>query len=182
MVSFPQTAGSQFLLLLVSGPWQMRGWSWGWSWGEIGVLVGGTGTCPRWVELGLVPLWGKGVSGGVIWDGCELIATFRQPEQIFIKRWMNKEDGIKSPHTYNGILLSHKKTYGLSILNEISQTEKDKSYDITCMENLEIWPKWTYLQNRNRFTDIENKFMVIKSKEREGWIRSLGLADINYYI
>ena len=51
---------------------------------------------------------------------------------------MNKEDGIKIPHTYSGILLSHKKTYGLSILNEISQTEKDKSYDITCMENLKI--------------------------------------------
>ena len=75
VVSFPQTAGSQFLLLLVSGPWWMRGWSWGWSWGEVGVPVGGTGTCPRWVELGLFPLWGKGVSGGVIWGGCELSAT-----------------------------------------------------------------------------------------------------------
>ena len=28
------------------------------------------------------------------------------------------------------------------------------------------WYKWTYLQNRNRHTDIENKFMVTKRKMR----------------
>ena len=29
-----------------------------------------------------------------------------------------------------------------------------------------IWHKWTYLQNRNRLTDIENQLMVTR-KERE---------------
>ena len=41
--------------------------------------------------------------------------------------------------------------------------------------------KWTYLQNRNRLTDIENKLMVTKGERGgEGYSRSLGL--INYCI
>ena len=42
-------------------------------------------------------------------------------------------------------------------LSEISQTERQISYDITYMQNLKRWYKWTYLQNRKRLTDIENK-------------------------
>ena len=30
-----------------------------------------------------------------------------------------------------------------------------------------VWYKWTYLQNRNRLADVENKLMVIK--EERGW-------------
>ena len=47
-----------------------------------------------------------------------------------------------------------------------SKSEKDK-YHITYMWNLRKWYKWTYLQNRNRLTDIENKFMATKA-ERGG--------------
>ena len=43
------------------------------------------------------------------------------------------------------------------ILSEASQTEKDK-YMISHIRNLKKWYKYIYLQNRNRFTDIENKF------------------------
>ena len=43
---------------------------------------------------------------------------------------------------------------------EWTQIEKDKYYDISYMWNLKKWYKWTYLQNRNRVTDVENKFMV----------------------
>ena len=39
-----------------------------------------------------------------------------------------------------------------------------------------------FLQNRNRFTDIENKFMDIKGKMEERDKLSLGLADTNDYI
>ena len=43
-----------------------------------------------------------------------------------------------------------------------SDRERQISYDITHMWNLifKKWYKWTYLQNRNRLTDIENKLMV----------------------
>ena len=50
------------------------------------------------------------------------------------------------------------------ILSEVSQTEKDK-YHITYMWNLKKKKyKRTYLQNRNRLTDTENKFMVTKGE------------------
>ena len=43
-----------------------------------------------------------------------------------------------------------------------SDRERQISYDISYMRNLKKWYKWTYLQNRNRLTDIENKLMVTK--------------------
>ena len=41
-----------------------------------------------------------------------------------------------------------------------SERERQISYDTACMWNLKIIIiryKWTFLQNRNRLTDIENK-------------------------
>ena len=50
-----------------------------------------------------------------------------------------------------------------------SHRERQVSYDITFMQNLKKWYKWTFLQNRNRLTDIKNKFMVTKEERgREG--------------
>ena len=47
-----------------------------------------------------------------------------------------------------------------------SERERQISYDVTHMWNLKRY-KWTYLQNRNRLTDVENKLMVNKGG-REG--------------
>ena len=50
------------------------------------------------------------------------------------------------------------------VLSEVSQREKDK-YHIIYMWNVKKSDtKLTYLQNRNRFTDVENKLMVTKGK------------------
>ena len=48
-------------------------------------------------------------------------------------------------------------------------TERQVSYDVAYIWNLEQRKryKWTYLQNRNRPTDIENKPVVTK-EERDG--------------
>ena len=47
----------------------------------------------------------------------------------------------------------------------------------------EIWHRWTYLQNRNRLIDIENRLVVAKGV---GWggggIGSLGLVDADSVI
>ena len=49
------------------------------------------------------------------------------------------------------------------VLSEVRQ--KQISYDITYMENLKRkWYKQTYLQNRKRLTDIENKLTVTKGE------------------
>ena len=34
--------------------------------------------------------------------------------------------------------------------------------------NFKKWYKWTYLQDKNRPTDIENKFIVTKAESGEG--------------
>ena len=53
-----------------------------------------------------------------------------------------------------------------------SDRERQIPYDITHMWNL-ILNKWTYLQNRNRFTDVE-KLMVAKGETWGGAVRDLG--------
>ena len=40
------------------------------------------------------------------------------------------------------------------------ESDKDISYGIACMWNLKQGYKWTYLQDSNRVTDVENKLMV----------------------
>ena len=84
---------------------------------------------------------------------------------------MDKEDVV---HIYNGILLSHKKEWNNAICSNMdgprdyhpkwskSERERQISYDIAYMWNLKKWYKRTHLQNRNRLTVIENKFMVTK--------------------
>ena len=66
-----------------------------------------------------------------------------------------------------------------------SDRERHISYDITYMWNVKKRYKWTYLQNRNRLIDIENKLMVTKGESwggGEGKIRNLGLTYTYYYI
>ena len=50
------------------------------------------------------------------------------------------------------------------------------------MWNLKKLYKGTYLQDRNRLTDIENKLRVTKGEAREGYIRNLILTDTHYYV
>ena len=66
------------------------------------------------------------------------------------------------------------------ILSKVSQKEKDKYHMLSLnMWNLKYDINGTYLQNKNRLADTENRLVVVKGK---GWIGSVGLADANYYI
>ena len=62
-----------------------------------------------------------------------------------------------------------------AILNEVRQREI--SYDFLYMRNLEKkWYRQTHLQNRNRLTNLENKFMVARGKWwGEGTVRESGV-------
>ena len=91
-----------------------------------------------------------------------------------INRGMDKEEVVHSK--YDGILLNHKKEWNNATCSNIdgpgddhtkrgkSDRERQVSYDITFMWNLERWDKWNYLQTRNRLTDFERKLMVTKAK------------------
>ena len=52
-----------------------------------------------------------------------------------------------------------------------SDRERQISYAIAYMCNLKKRYKWTYLQSRNRLTDIENKLMDTKGHSGGGGVR-----------
>ena len=101
---------------------------------------------------------------------------------------MDKED------TYNGILFSQKKEWNSVICRDIdrprdchtkwnkSEREKQVSYHITYMWNLEKWYRWTCVQSGNRDTDRENTFVDSKGEGEVGWIGRLGLTYIYYNV
>ena len=81
----------------------------------------------------------------------------------------------------NGILLSHKKEWTniysnmdgpeIITLSELSREEKDKYHMIHWFVESKIWQKWTYQQNRNILTAVENRLMVAKKEgvlQRDG--------------
>ena len=92
--------------------------------------------------------------------------TWKQPKYPLTEEWI--DDVV---HIYNGILLSHKKEWNNAICSNMdgpgdyhtkwskSDRERQVSYDIAYMQNLKKWYKWTYLQNRNRLTDLGNELM-----------------------
>ena len=59
-----------------------------------------------------------------------------------------------------------------------SEREKQISYDIAYMWNLEKWYRWTCLQSRNRVTDVENKLTDTKGERGGGMNWEIG-TDIH---
>ena len=80
--------------------------------------------------------------------------------------------------TWNGILLSHKKEWNNSICSymdeprdyytsEVNQVKTNTIWYHLYVES-KIWHNWTYLWNRNRLTDIENRPVVAKGEGGRG--------------
>ena len=90
-----------------------------------------------------------------------------------MNRTMDKEDVV---HIYNGILLSHKKEPNWVICRDVdgprechtacSKSERTKHifYINIYMWNLEKCYRCSYLQSRNKDTDVENKCMDTKGE------------------
>ena len=96
------------------------------------------------------------------------------------KMWYKDTMGKKKKKRHSGILLSHQKEGNDAICSNMdgpgdchskwSKSEKDK-YHMTwliCEIQKKTWYKWTYLQSRNRFTDLENEFMTTRGRYRLG--------------
>ena len=85
-------------------------------------------------------------------------------------------------YIYNGILFSHENEWNDAICSNmdgprdyhIKWGKSDREWQILCemtyLWNLKRWYKWSYLENRNRLTDLEHKLMVTKEERREGHI------------
>ena len=64
-----------------------------------------------------------------------------------------------------------------------TEWSKSEKYSINAyMWNLEKWYRWSYLQSRNRDTDVETKCMDTKGELcGVGWIERLGLPYIHHW-
>ena len=82
-------------------------------------------------------------------------ATKRNEIVSFAGRWIDLETVIQS---------------------EVSQKVKQISYNIAYMWNLEEWYRWTYLQSRNRDTDVENKLIDTEEERRGGINWEIGIG------
>ena len=92
---------------------------------------------------------------------------------MFINRGTYKE---YMAHLYNGILLSHKKNKIIPFtatwmvletvitLSEVSYTKTCCCLNVESGKKKKKRYKWACVQNRNRVTDVEDKFMVIGAK------------------
>ena len=67
-------------------------------------------------------------------------------------------------------------------LNEARSERKRQISHITYIES-KIWHKYTYLQNSNRLTTLDNRFLVAKGAGVVvGSAERIGLVNTNYYI
>ena len=109
--------------------------------------------------------------------------------KITINRHLYLEDMI---HIHNGMLFGHKKDKKCHLQDmdatrdsHISEVKSERERQILyhLYVKSKIWHKCTCLQNRNKLTDIENRFAVAKGEWGSyGMDRSLGLVDANYYM
>jgi len=93
-----------------------------------------------------------------------------------IDRRLDKEDVV---YTHNEILLNYKKWRNWVICTDVDgpreyhtersnlEREKQISYINPYKGNLERWYTWSYLQSRNRDTDVKSKYTDTKG-ERAG--------------
>ena len=120
--------------------------------------------------------------------------TWKQPKcplsDEWIKMWYTYIHTHTHTHTHtmqcysaikkqNNAILATLMDLEIIILNEVSQKKTNSIWYHICVES-KIWHKWTYLWNRNRLTDLENRLVVAKGEE-EGveWNESLEIVDAN---
>ena len=112
-----------------------------------------------------------------------MVKMWKQPKCPSTDEWIKKMWHLYTMEYYSAVkeneIMPFVATWmdlEIIILSEVkSDRERQISYDITSMWNLKKWYKWTYLQNRNRLTDMENKLMVTKGER--GGRDKLGVWD-----
>ena len=99
-----------------------------------------------------------------------IVKTWKLSKCPSTDEWIKKMWYIYTMEYYSAIRKNEIMTFaatwtdlGIIILSK-SDRERQISYDIIYMQNLKKWYKLTYLQNRNRLTDLENKLMVTGGK------------------
>ena len=96
--------------------------------------------------------------------------TWKQPKCPSVEEWIKKMQYIYTMDCYSVIKKNETTSPAATwmdleivILSEISQTEEGKCHMILLIQGI-ILMLQIYLQNRNRLTNLENKFMVTRGK------------------
>ena len=94
--------------------------------------------------------------------------TWKKPKCLSTDEWIKKMWYMYTMEYYSAIEKNEIMPFAATwmdleiiMLSEVRQKETNTIWYHLYVES-KIWHKWTYLQNRNRLTDIENKFMVTK--------------------
>ena len=128
-----------------------------------------------WANICLekIILWKDTFTLGFIAALFTIARTWRQPK-ISISRRMDNEDVVRM---YSGVLLSPTKEWDNAIcssrdleivtVGEVSQAKWQILYHFYVESKKKY--KLTYLQNRSRLTDIENKLIVPKGERGAVW-------------
>ena len=144
-------------------------WKWWGPWSYLGKLSGqrGNSKC-KGQEEGTTNLFfapgaaGDEIRGQANSEGSQRPTAGRRSHalrQSCCKDWIRTSGFGEGKKRVKYAIWATQKDLEITILTKVSQTEKDK-YCINCMWNLKKKKKlykWTYLQTRNRLTEIENK-------------------------
>ena len=115
---------------------------------------------------------------------CTIVRTGNEPKCPSTKEWIKKMWYIctmeqKGTATKRNEIVSFAGRWidlETVIQSEVSQKVKQISYNIAYMWNLEEWYRWTYLQSRNRDTDVENKLIDTEEERRGGINWEIGIG------
>ena len=98
------------------------------------------------------------------------LVSFKQHRNSSTDEWIKKMWYIQTMEYYSAIkneimpFAAIWRHVEIIILNEVSQTKTNIIWCCLYVEYKKKRYKWTYLQNRKRVTDLEDKFMVTKKK------------------
>ena len=111
--------------------------------------------------------------------------TWKQPKCPSTEEWIKKLWYIYTMEYYSVIKKNEIKAFAATwmdleivILSEVKvrQRERNIIWYRLYAESKKKWYKWTYLQNRNRLTDLENELMVTMGEGCQGGIvREFGI-------
>ena len=99
--------------------------------------------------------------------GVQIPASFPEPSLLGLPLSLSPASLVHPKKWGYSCFLPHPSVTGKDyVTNVVSQKEKDKYHMLSLTCGIKIWDKWTYLPDRNRLTETENRLVVAKGEGR----------------